>query len=138
MKPVFQKGNADWLSQLPSVTKQYNNTIHNSITMTPSQASKKVNEKENYSNFQDQRRKLNPKYKLGQLVRTADFKRVFSKSDSTNYSYKVYTKTEVTHDTIPFYRINYLPERFNENLLVSTKLSLEENKNVLKDLNLFQ
>ena len=51
MKPVFQKGNDDWLSQLPSVTKQYNNTIHNSITMTPSQASKKVNEKKTIQIF---------------------------------------------------------------------------------------
>ena len=30
-KPVFEKGRADWLSELPSVTKQYNNTIHQSI-----------------------------------------------------------------------------------------------------------
>ena len=29
-KPVFQKGNADWLSELPSVIKQYKNTIHSS------------------------------------------------------------------------------------------------------------
>ena len=80
-KPVFEKGNADWLSELPSVIKQYNNTIHHSTKMTPNQASKKSNEKEVYSNLQDKRRKLNPKYKLGQLVRTADIKRVFSKGD---------------------------------------------------------
>ena len=29
-KPVFEKGDADWLSELPSVTKNYNNTIHSS------------------------------------------------------------------------------------------------------------
>ena len=83
-KPVFEKGNANWLSELPSVVKKYNNTIHHSIKMTPNQASKKSNEKLVYSNLQDRRRKLNPKYKLGQLVRTADIKRVFSKGDSTN------------------------------------------------------
>ena len=38
--------NADWLGELPSVIKQYNNTIHSSTKMTPIQASKKVNEKE--------------------------------------------------------------------------------------------
>ena len=83
-KSVFLKGNADWLSELPSVIKQYNNTIHSSIKMTPFQASKKVNEKLVYSNLQDRRDKQQPKYKLGQLVRTADIKRVFSKGDSTN------------------------------------------------------
>ena len=106
--------------------------------MTPNQASKKSNEKEVYSNLQDKRRKLNPKYKLGQLVRTADIKRVFSKGDSTNYSYKLYTITEIIHDTIPSYRIDYLPERYNENLLLPTKLSLGENNQVMKDLNVIQ
>ena len=44
-KPVFEKGNADWLSELPSVIKKYNNTIHSSTEMTAIQASKKSNEK---------------------------------------------------------------------------------------------
>ena len=110
-KPVFEKGNADWLSELPSVVKKYYNTIHSSTKMSPIQASKKVNEKEVFSNLRDDRVKRQPKYKLGQLVRTADIKRVFSKGDSTNYSYKLYAITEVIHDTIPAYRINYLPER---------------------------
>ena len=47
-KPVFEKGNADWISELPSVTKQYNNTIHSSIKMTPNQASEKANERKVY------------------------------------------------------------------------------------------
>ena len=59
--------------------------------MTPNQASKKSNEKEVYSNLRDRRIKQQPKYKLGQLVRTADIRKVFLKGDSTNYSYKLYT-----------------------------------------------
>ena len=50
-KPVFSKGNADWISELPSVIKQYNNTIHSSSKTTPIQASKKINEKEAFSNL---------------------------------------------------------------------------------------
>ena len=135
-KPVFLAGNADWLSELPSVIKQYNNTIHHSIKMTPVQASKKSNEKIVYNNLRDDRLKRKPKFMLGQLVRTADIKRVFSKGDSTNWSYKLYTITEVIHDTIPSYRINYLSERYNQNLLLPTKLTLEENNQVMKELNL--
>ena len=137
-KPVFEKGKPDWLSELPSVIKKYNNTIHHSTKMTPIQASKKINEKLGFSNLRDDRVKRQPKFKLGDLVRTADFKKVFSKADSTNYSYNLYTITEVIHDTIPSYRINYLPERYNENLLLPTKLSLEQNNQVMKELNLFQ
>ena len=137
-KPVFLAGEASWVNELPSVIKHYNNAIHHSTKMTPIQASKKVNEKEVFSNLRDDRVKRQPKFKLGQLVRTADIKRVFSKSDSTNWSYKLYTITEVIHNTIPAYRINYLPERYNENLLLPTKLTLDENNKVMKELNLIQ
>ena len=137
-KPVFEKGNADWLSELPPVIKQYNNTIHHSIKMTPNQASKKSNERKVYSNLKDKREVRKPKFKLGDLVRTSDIKKVFSKSDSTNYSYKLYTITEIIHDTIPSYRIDYLPERYNGNLLLPTKLSLEQNNKIMKELNLIQ
>ena len=137
-KPVFEKGNADWISELASIIKQYNNTTHSSTKMTPIQASKKVNEKEVFSNLRDDRVKRQQKFKLGQLVRTADIKKVFSKGDSTNYSCKLYTITEVIHDTIPSYRIDYLPERYNENLLLPSKLTLDENNQIMKKLNLIQ
>ena len=137
-KPVFLAGEASWINELASVIKQYNNTIHSSTKMTPVQASKKSNEKLVYSNLRDDRVKQKPKFKLRQLVRTAYIKRVFSKGDSTNYSYKLYTITEIIHDTIPSYRINYLPERYNQNLLLSTKLTLEQNNQVMEELNLIQ
>ena len=106
--------------------------------MTPIQASKTVNEKLVSNNLQDRRVRKQPKYKLGDLVRTSDIRKVFSKGDSTNYSYKLYTITEVIHDTIPSYRIDYLPERYNENLLLPTKLTFEKNNQVMKELNLIQ
>ena len=54
--------------------------------MTPKQASKKSTEIEVYSNLKDNGEVRKPKFNLGQLVRTADIKRVFSKGDSTNWS----------------------------------------------------
>ena len=137
-KPVFLAGNADWIRELPSVAKKHNNTSHLSTKMTPIQASIKSMERKVYSNLQDRRVRQKPKFKLGQLGRTADIKRVFSKGDSTNYSYNLYTKTEVIHDTISSYRIDYLPERYNENLLLPTKITLDENKQVMKELNFIQ
>ena len=43
--PVLLAGNADWLSELPSVIKEYNNTIHKPTIITPNQAFKKALEK---------------------------------------------------------------------------------------------
>ena len=137
-KPIFLAGNADWLNELPSVVKQYNNTIQHSIKMKPIDASKKSNQKLVFDNRRDDRQKQKPKFHLSQLVRTADIKKVFSKGDSTNWSYKLYTTTEIIHNTIPSYRIDYLPERYNENLLLPTKLTLDENNQVMKKLNLIQ
>ena len=45
------------------------------------------------------------------MVGTADIKRVFRKGDSTNWSSKFYAITQILDDTIPSYRIDYLPER---------------------------
>ena len=108
---MFEKRKAKWLSELPSVNKKHKNTIHHSTKMKPTYASLKTNEKEVYSKLQVKREGLHPKIKLGRIVRTADFKKVFSKGDSTNYSYNLYTITEILHDTIPSYRIDHLPER---------------------------
>ena len=99
------KKNADWLSELPSIFKRYNKKIHNSVKTTPNQSSRKYNEKVVYTNLTDNREVQKAKFKLGQLVRTADIKRVFSRSDPTNWFYKLYTKTQIIHDTIPSYRI---------------------------------
>ena len=137
-KPVFEKGKADWLSELPSVFKKYNDSIRNSIKMTPIQASKKSNEREVCINFRDDREKQKPKLKLGHLVRTADIKRVFNEGDSTNWSHILYTITEVIDDSNPSYRTDYLPESYNENLLRSAKLSLDENDQNMKKLILIQ
>ena len=106
--------------------------------MTPTQTSKKSYEKEVYSNLRYDGEKQKPKFKLGQLVRIAVLKKVFCKGDSTNYSYEVCTITAVKQDMISAYRTNYLPERYNQKLLLPTKLSLDENNQVMKELNLIQ
>ena len=137
-KPVFLKGNGDWISELPSANKQYSDTIHHSKKMTLSQASKKEIEKKVYSNLQDRRVRQDPKYKLRQFIRTGDIERNFSKGDSTNCSYELYTVTEVSHDTIFSYELNYLPERYNEILLRSKFLTLDENNQDMKELNSIQ
>ena len=78
-KPIFEKGNADCLSELPAVLQNYKKTIHNSLKITPIQASKKVNEKIVYNNLKDNREVQKTKFKLGQLVRTTDIeKQTFS------------------------------------------------------------
>ena len=135
-KPVSEKGDGNWIDVLPTITKQYNNKVHSSIKLTPIQASLKKNEGYVYKNLLDKRKKVKPKFQINDLVRTADLKKTFSKGDTTNWSYKLYKITEIIKDTIPSYHIDNLSERYNESLLKKTELSLKQNKDVMKALNL--
>ena len=133
-KIVFENGDANWIDVLPTITKQYNNKVHSSTKLSPKDASLKKNEGLVYKNLLDKRKKVKPKYEIGDLVRTADLKKTFSKGDTTNWSYKLYKITEIVKDTIPTYRLGNLPERYNEALLKKTQLSLKENDAVIKKL----
>ena len=133
-KIVFEHGDANWIDVLPTITKQYSNRIHSSTKLSPKDASLKKNEGFVYKNLLDKRKKVKPKYEIGDLIRTADLKKTFSKGDTTNWSYKLYKITEIINDTIPAYKIDKLPEGYNESLLKKTNLSMKENNSVMKKL----
>ena len=135
-RPVFEKSDGNRIDILQTITKQYNNTVHSSTKLTPIQASLKKNEGYVYKNLLDKHKKVSPKFQINNLVRTADLKKTFSKGDMTNWSYKLYKITEIINDTIPSYHIDNLKERYNESLLRKTELTLKQNKDVMKKLNL--
>ena len=133
-RPVFEKGDGNWIDVIPIITKQYNNRLHSSTKLSPKDASLKKNEEFVYKNLLDKRKKIKPKFQINDLVRTADLKRTFSKGDTTNWSYKLYKITEIINDTIPSYRLDNLPVRYNESLLKKTELTMKENNSVMKKL----
>ena len=49
-KVIFEKGDANWIDILPTITKQYNNRIHSSTKLSPVQGSLKRNEGFVYKN----------------------------------------------------------------------------------------
>ena len=104
--------------------------------MTTIQASLKKNEGYVYKNLLDKRKKVKQKFQINDLVRTAHLQKTFSKGDTTNWSYKLYKILEILNDTIPSYKIDNLPERYNESLLKKTELSMKENNSAMKKLNL--
>ena len=135
-RPVVEKGGGNWIGVLPTITKQYNNRVHTSTKLSPIEASLKKNEGYVYKILLDKRKKVTPKFQINNLVRVADLKKKFSKGDTTNWSYKLYKITETINDTIARYRLDSLPERYNEALLKKTELTMKENKDVMKKLNL--
>ena len=127
-KIVFEQGDAKWIDVLPIITKQYNNRIYSSTKLSPIRASLKKNEGYVYKNLLDKRKKVTPKFQANDLIRTADIKKTFSKGDTTNWSYKLYKITEIINDTIPSYRLDNLPERYNESILKKTEFNNERKK----------
>ena len=57
-RPVFEKGDGNWIDILPTITKQYINRVHSLTKLTPIQASLKKNEGYVYKNLLDKRKKL--------------------------------------------------------------------------------
>ena len=127
-RPVFEKGDGNWVDILPKITKQYNIRVHSSTKLSPIQASVKNNERYVYHNLLEKRKKVKPKFQVEHLIRTANSKKIFSKRDTTNWSYKLYEITKIIIDTIPSYRIDSLKERYNEPLLKKTELTIKETK----------
>ena len=121
-----EKGNASWITELPSVFKNDKSAVHDSKRILLIEASEKVNETTVFSNLRDKKKKHKTKSELGGLVRTAVTKKVLSKSNSTNYSYNLYTVNQVIHKTKTSYRSNYLPESYNENFFRPAQLTLEK------------
>ena len=69
--------------------------MYRGIWMTPIEASEKVNGKTVYSNLQDKREKHKPKYNLGDLVRTADIRKLPRKMVQ-NFQLKIYSNRNCT------------------------------------------
>ena len=135
-KVVFERGDAKCIDILPTRTKQYNNRVHSSTKLSPKDASLKKNERFVYNNLLDKRKKVTPKFQINDIVRTADLKKTFSKGDTTNWSSKLYKFTETINDTIPSYKIDNLPERYKKSLLKKTDLTIKQNNNLMKKLNI--
>ena len=135
-RPVFEKGDGNWINILPTITKQHNKRTHTSTHLSPKDASLKKNEGFVYKNLLDKRKKIKPKFQVNDLVRTAHLMKTFSKGDTANWSFKLYKITERINDTIPSYRLDNLPESYNEALLKNTELTLKEKNSVMKKLNL--
>ena len=105
------QGNTMYLDMLPKILKQYNNTKHSSIKMTPIEASKKKNEGVVYFNLYGDMETLKqkPKLKIGDMVRISKYKRkVFDKGYTPNWSEEVFTVDKIQYTNPITYKLKDL------------------------------
>ena len=93
----------NYMSVLPDLLEDYNNTVHSSTKFSPTDASKEENELTVWRNLYPDRLKINrltPKFSVGDLVRITKKKKVFEKGYTTRWTEEIFTIKEI-RDTNP-------------------------------------
>ena len=112
-------GNTVYLDIVPKILKQYNNTEHSSIKMTPVEASKKRNESAVYLNLYGNIEQLSskPKFKIGDKVRISKYKRkIFDIGYTPNWTEEIFLVDKIESTNPITYRIKDLNnEEMNPN-----------------------
>jgi len=110
-KQFTVQGNTQYLDILPKILKQYNNTKHSSIKMTPTEASKKKNEGIVYFhlNGNTEPRMKSLQFKVGDKVRISKYKRkVFDKGYTPNWTEEVFKIDKIQYTNPITYKLKYL------------------------------
>ena len=110
-KQFTVQGNTQYLDMLPKLLKQYNNTKHSSIKMTPVEASKKKNQGIVYFNLYGNMEPLSakPKFKVGDKVRISKYKRnVFDKGYTPNWTEEVFIVDKIQYSNPITYKLKDL------------------------------
>jgi hypothetical protein len=95
---------------LDKLVKNYNNTVHSSIKMTPVEASKLKNELTVYKNLYPEKEELlkKPKFKVGNRVRITKKKGKFEKGYTTRWTKEIFVIEKVLNTNPITYKINDL------------------------------
>ena len=110
-KQFTVQGNTQYLDILPKILKQYNNTKHSSIKMTPTEASKKKNEGIVYFhlNGNTEPRMKSLQFKVGDKVRISKYKRkVFDKGYTPTWTEEVFTIDKIQYASPVTYKLKDL------------------------------
>ncbi|KAJ8943887.1 hypothetical protein NQ317_001396 [Molorchus minor] len=92
------RGSYNWLDILPTITRKYNNKIHRTINMRPSEVTSSTLS-EAYSH---PKIALKPKYHIGDIVGISKYKGVFDKGFTANFSTELFriVKVNITNPTL--------------------------------------
>ena len=101
----------NYMSVLPDLVEDYNNTVHSSTKFTPVDASKKENELTVWRNLYPDRYKINnltPKFSVGEEVRIIKKKKVFEKGYTTRWTEEIFTIKEIQNTNPITYKLSDL------------------------------
>ena len=97
-----------YINVLPDLVREYNNTRHSSIKMSPVEASEKKNEFKVWKTLFPNRLDIlhiNPKFSVGDKVRISKKKALFEKGYTTRWSEEIFTITKIKRTSPITYKI---------------------------------
>ena len=136
-KPMFINGDGNWVNILNDAVLTYNNNIHSTINMTPVDASNNPDKVKYTFNFKN----IKPKFKVGDYVRNADKRNIFSKGYTSNWNRELFKVNEVLKTQPPTYKIEdingeIIEGKYYEQELLKSEFDFESNNKVLESLNI--
>ena len=137
-KPMFINGDGNWVSILNDAVITYNNNIHSTINMTPVDAS---NYLDKFKYFVKST-KATLKFKVGDYVRKAGKRKIFSKGYTSNWNRELFKVNEVLNTQPLTYKIEDLngeivEGKYYEQELLNSEFDSESNSKVLESLIIF-
>ena len=135
---MFINGNGNWVNILNDAVITYNNNIHSTINMTPVDASNNP-DKVKYSFIY---RNIKSKLKVGDYVRNADKRNIFSKGYTSNWNresfkYNAVLKTQPPTNKIEDSNGEIIEDKYYEQELLKSEFDFESNNKVLESLKIF-
>ena len=136
-KPMFINGDGNWVNILNDAVLTYNNNIHSTINMTPVDASNNPDKVKYTFNFKN----IKPKFKVGDYVRNADKRNIFSKGYTSNWNRELFKVNEVLKTQPPTYKIEdingeIIEGKYYEQELLKSEFDFESDNKVLESLNI--
>ena len=136
-KHMFINGDGNWVNILNDAVITYNNIAHSTINMTPVDASNNPDK----VRYHIKSTKATPKFKVGDYVRNAGKRIIFSKGYTSNWNRELFKVNEVLNTQPPTYKIEdmngeIIGGEYYEQELLKSEFDFESNHKVLESLNI--
>ena len=130
---MFINGDGNWVNIQNDAVVKYNNNIHSTINMTPVDASNNLDKVRHYVKYT----KATPKFKVGDYVRNADKRIIFSKGYTSNWNGELFKVNKALNTQPPTYKIEdmngeIIEVKYYEQELLKSEFDFESNNKVLE------
>ena len=136
-KPIFINGDGNWVDILNDAVITYNNNNHSTINMTPVDPSNNPDKVRYSFNF----KVIKPKHKVGDCVRNADKRNIFSKSYTSIWNRELFKVKDVLKTQPSTYKIEdmngeIIECKYYEQEFLKSEFDFESNNKVFESLNI--